>query len=284
MTTFSKINNIHRINSNIYVKINNQWRAANKYVKIDGQWKLVHKNSITSDDIIGFKIIYRLNKNKRLDSIPRLRYNKNIPIKFDISGSKEMNYESKGVIYQYGVEFDNYEEGIVCYQGRLYAVCKDGLLIDISSDGNDRSRIGILDINLTDRFMADISISYKMVFESNGFSINGWNSFFTNNEFTDDIDYTGYPYYELLPEDDGIQSGEERKAVEVVDQKILPVNTRDKIRYSPIATIGIARNTMTYGYNMLASHGNLNQTLNTIKMNNREMPFQIIINEDEEDD
>jgi hypothetical protein len=276
MSMFNKIDDKYRLTSSVSVKIDYQWRDANIYTKINNEWKLIHKNKIAASDILGFKLIYRVNKNKTWDTIPRLKYNPKIPASLSISNSINMDFLEKGIVYQYRYEVDNYEEGILYYEANLYAVTYHGLLVNMSSDDTTPIEEGILSVHDTDRMdNMTLDITGHMFYNSNGFQINAWNSFFDINQFTDIIDI-GSEGFDTRPEDNGVYKEDETNHQQFVNRIIFPIKKRSST-YSPFASVGIARNTMTAGYNMLASYGTLDHTITFMKLNGITKPFMIEI-------
>ena len=273
MSILNKINGIFRSNSNSFSKINGVYRINNNgYSKLNGVWRSTSNNSINSKDIVGFKLIYRINKSRIHHDNKRLSYNENIPYKFKLTGdiSNKMTLNWKGVIFEFSNNNPE-EEGIIIYEGRLYASLVDGRDINICQiSGNNKENIN------EDEFISefyniyevgelrnlDIKLEGYVLFEDYGYYFAGWNNLFNTKPF---IDKTIYPDKTLY-----------RKQLQLDVYNILPVPNRDKY-FDSVATIGIARDMETPIYNMNGAHGVLDHTINKIILNGKDMPFVIEI-------
>lgn len=273
MPIFNKVNGEQKQAWALNVKIGDSWRPANQYVKVDGEWKLSHSHSFDPvNNIIGFRLIYkRCNTNKKYDALPHLNVNYNIPCNMRLTGdiTNEMNMNQKGVVFEYSNKLPD-EEGILMYEGVLYALCSNGQLIDICNPTDTEERIIINNIPTvtevwrTNRFPRDMKIILQgyLLYESNGFNFFGWNSLLSNNQF---IDNTTFP------------TDLDKNIYEMNSYNILPITDRD-YQFSEFSSIGIARDIHS-DINMVGSYGILDHTIYWIKVNDIKKPFVIEVYE-----
>lgn len=273
MAIGNQINGVIRDTTESLSKINGVWREnINGWTKINGVWRDGHNQAINPNHIVGFKFCYTLNKNRIHHDIPYLSYNPNIPYRFDITGetSTTMDQTEKGVVFEY-LRDEPEEEGIVVYEGRLYAVLDNGSLVNVSAVvGNNNDKIhedelisefsSIHDLGRLNNL--NITIVASVAFEDYGYYFNGWNNIFNTKPF---IDQTIYP--------DKMQY---RKTLKLDNYNILPTHIRDEY-FDSVSTIGIARDMQTPVNNMVGSYGVLSHTIFSINLNGKDMPFMMAI-------
>lgn len=260
MAISSRINGMFRDDDSEYSKINGVWRESTQWARINGVWREVGNRRITESDIIGFRLIYLLNKERLHPDYPHLKYNPKIPYIVDLAGENVgvMDMTHKSIVFEFNR--DEYkEEGIIVYDGTLYAVLKNGFTINISSiisnsslTKNVRLYRRTLDLEITMR-------GYSM-FELHGDFMDGWNNFFTTEKFM----MTG-----------NLPFGPDDRDVNLINlYHFLPVDKREDV-YDPIAKIGIARDMSSPTNNMIGSKGTLDHTLQEIYVNEVPKPFVI---------
>ena len=268
MAIQNKINGVIRDVSETFSKINGVWRNnVSSLTKINGVWRNSHNNTITSDNIIGFKLIYTLNQSRIYTDNPRLKYNKKIPYSFKLTGDNIgiMDLSMKGVVFEYKRD-EPEEEGIIMYEGRLYAVLPNGSLINVCQvyNGSNKKVSEITNIHNTSILRnLDIKLSGYVLFEDYGYYFAGWNNLFNTEAF---IDQTIYP-----------DKYSYKKKLQLNSYNILPIHMRDD-DFDSVSTIGIARDMETPIYNMNGSHGLLDHTITKISVNGINKPFVIEIN------
>jgi hypothetical protein len=254
-----------------YVKVDGVWRNVDVSAKADNDWKSSHINNISESDIVAFRMIYKLNPNKEHPLFPNLKTNLNMPVEFSLTGENiGMNYSTKGVLYHYERFGD--EEGIMMYEGALYAVLKNGCIAKVSSCtntkiNNDDIRIpgpipSIPEVWITSRLQSlDIRMEGYILFESFRYHLFGWNSLFDTEQFLLPEPYTKDKVYQ---------------DIKLISERILlPVENRLNT-YDSIASIGITRS-LTDIDNMIGAYGTLDHTINSIKVNGISKPFVIEI-------
>lgn len=254
-----------------YVKADGVWRNADMSTKVNDEWKISHTNDIQESDIVEFRLIYKLNPDKKHPLFPNLKTNLNMPIEFSLTGDNiGMNDSTKGVVYHYERFGD--EEGILMYEGALYAVLKNGCIVKASSCtntkvNNDDERIpgpipSIPEVWITSRMQSlNIQIEGYVLFESFRYHLYGWNSLFDTTQFLLQDPYTkDEPYQDIKHIDSRI---------------ILPVENRLNT-FDTIASIGVARNLKTVD-TMYGAYGTLDHTIKSIKVNGIPKPFMIEI-------
>lgn len=259
MSSKVKVNGEWKESWNQCVKVDGEWRPANVFMKVNGEWKESYHYELTEKDIIGFKLIYSVNPKRKHLYHYHLNYNPTLPVRFDLTGKHigQMDTTEKGVLYQYLNE-DNDNEGVLMYEGRMYAIHTSGILIDVGliPSSTDKS-IGIGRIQNN-----SIEVVATTTYQCFGYYMAGWNSFFDHQDF---IDYTVFP-------DIGPHDGYN----EIPNLKLLPLKQRSE-DFASIASIGIARDIETPVRNMVGNHGSLSQSIHKITMNGIEKPFLIEI-------
>jgi len=224
ITSSSKINNVWRNNINGWSRINCVWRSTHQQLSFDPK------------NVIGFKLIYTLNANRIHHDIPHLKYNPNIPYVFKLTGDTlgNLDYNRKGVVFEYKRD-DPEEEGIIIYEGRLYAMMVSGELINVcqmSGNNNGKESEDEMVSEFTNIYESsivhdvDIKLHGYVLFEDYGYYFAGWNNLFNTKPF---IDQTIYP--------DKI---EYKKLLQIDDYIIQPMISRDEY-FDSVATIGVAR-------------------------------------------
>ena len=273
MAISNSINGVNRDIINASSKVNGVWRNnVDGLVKVNGVWRSAYQQSINPKDVIGFKLIYTLNSSRIHHDNLRLKFNPNIPYEFHVTGDTVGNMDllNKGVVFEY--KRDNHEEeGIIVYEGRLYAQLINGQLINVCQTfGNNKGKIHEDEIiseftsiqNVGKLNDLDIKISGYVLFEDYGYYFAGWNNLFNTKPF---IDQTIYPDKHLY-----------KKKLQLNSYNILPIHERDEY-FDSVATIGIARDMETPIYNMNGSYGVLDHTISRITLNGNDMPFDIEI-------
>ena len=267
MAIYTRVNGSFRTVNPSLVKINGVFReATNQYVKVNGVFREVTSSKpLREEDIIGFKFIYRLNKNKKHPDFPNLKYNKKVPYNVSVTGEdwKSMNDTDKSIIFEFNR--DEYkEEGIVCYEGQMFAIDRNNKMYDISGISHIPNNFNKMNqYNLFKNITIKINAKYR--WELFGYHLYGWNNFFNNKKFEFHNKLTDLP----------ITPGG-RFSYDIKDFIMLPSENRDK-NYSNIATIGIARDETTVNKNMVGSKGILDHTINDVFVNGVKKPFMIEI-------
>ena len=135
MPAYEKVDGKWRGVWSVHVKVDGVWRDTDMSGKVDKLWRSSHKHIIEESDIVGFRLVYRVNPNKTHPDFPNLKTNLNMPIEFSVSGEYPgMNISTKGVLFHYERFGD--EEGILMYEGSLYAVLTNGCLVDVGLSKN----------------------------------------------------------------------------------------------------------------------------------------------------
>ena len=234
--------------------VNGQIKTANVYTKVDNEIRLIY-GDISTSDILGFKLIYRVNKNIQNETLSYLIYNPYINHSFvTTTNSNSFDTKSKGVIYEYFDSGD--EEGILCYQGILYAVLRNNMLLDVL---NTELEDLLDDVLITNREEFELKISYQVRYECKGFNTFGWNSIFSKEE--------------LLPQSKYFNDKELRSDINIInDRMIYPLkdtNFRDS------CLVGIARDVTVKDYHMIGSSGKFSHTINQLLVNDIPKPFTV---------
>lgn len=263
MAISTRINGVFRDNESESARINGVWRDTYHWVKINGVWREVSGGSnITESDIVGFRLVYVLNKHKLHPDYPHLKYNPKIPYIADLAGENVgvMDMTFKSMVFEFNR--DEYkEEGIIMFEGTLYAVLKNGNVVNISGIDNDSSLVK--NVRLYNKTKGlDITMRGYSMYELHGRFIDGWNNFFTNKKFMMMNNLPGGP--------------DDRHVNLIHLEHFLPVEEREET-YSPIASIGIARDMSSPDNNMIGSKGTLDHTLQEIYVNEVQKPFVIEI-------
>lgn len=273
MSISNSINGVIRNIPDARSKINGVWRNnVDGFTKINGVWRSTYQQTITPENTIGFKLIYTLNTKRIHHDNPRLKYNPNIPHSFKLTGDTagQMDFIKKGVVFEYK-RHEPEEEGIVVYEGRLYAVLTTGVMVNICNVfGNNDNKTkedeivseftSIHDVGKLNGL--DIKLTGYVLFEDYGYYFAGWNNLFNTKPF---IDQTIYPDKTLY-----------KKRLDVNSYNIIPVHHRDEY-FDSVATIGIARDMETPIYNMQGSYGVLDHSITEITLNGTPMPFVVDI-------
>jgi hypothetical protein len=274
MAILNKINGVWREVWSSHVKIDGQWRDADVYTKIDGVWRNTYKQYLEEEDIIGFRLIYKLNINATYPLFPHLKTNTNLPVKFDIAGiDKNMNFNAKNFTYIYSNKGN--AEGLLKYEGTLYAILISGAIVNISGVVNADPNI-LLDQKGYDYYLGDSWLSSKTSFlfiqiigytlyEANGYNLTGWNSIFDTREFLP-------PEQTLHP--DNLEIGYD--PVTNDRRVIIPVSKRLPT-YNSIASIGIARDLKDPDHHMIGAHGSINHSIHGFMVNGVKKPFTVEI-------
>lgn len=271
MAIYNKINGVWRELWTSHVKIDGVWRESNVLTMVNGVWRENHTHLLEEKDIIGFRIVYKKSETKKHPDFPHLSYNHKIPVNVRLGGDSigSMDLHLKSIIFEYFRENPE-EEGILMYEGHLYAVLNNNIIVDIGNsqnNSNDERRNpeipGISEIWYTDRLNPlSIQIQGYELYESNGYYMNGWNSLFEKDNFLDPTDYPDKEYHKNIHR--------------LNSYNILPLDKRiDDFR--AIANIGIARDMTSEVHNMIGSYGVLDQTIEIIWVNGVKKPFTMEI-------
>lgn len=267
MSISQNINGVWRETWSTAVNVNGVWREADVYSNVNGVWRENYNIELTEEDIIGFRIVYKLNKNKKHPIHSHLVYNSDLPARIALTGDTagSMDFERKGVVFEYENTYPE-REGIMMYEGKLYAVLKNDQVIDIGQtkefwSNDDRLPSNAPDITevwATNKISnLSIQIEAYLLYESNGFYFAGWNSLFNKTQFTDPT---------LFPD------GEDKNIHYMNSYNILPIESRENT-FDSIASIGIARDMHMENTNMVGSYGNLDHTIYWITVNGIKKPF-----------
>lgn len=272
MPAYTMINGVWRESWTNHTNINGVWRENNNYITMNSIPRLVHRHELTADDIIGFRIVYKLSYTKTHPNYPRLSFNNDLPVKIGLTGytPSVMDNSEKGVIYEYSNK-DSYLEGIKMYEGTLYAVLTNNSLVDVGATidytGSDQKIPGVSSVIpeawSTNRIAnLPIQINGHIAYEDNGYFIDGWNSLFTKVNFLDDSSFPDKDY--------------KSKRYVVHKHLVLPISARGD-NFNQVAQIGIIRDMKTSVNNMVGSYGILDHTYTSITVNGIEKPFMIEI-------
>lgn len=261
------INGVWRETWSSAVNINGVWREADVYTNVNGVWRQSHNYKVNEEDIIGFRIVYKLNKNKKHLVHTSLGYNKDLPAHLSLTGDTAgiMDLERKGVVFEYENTYPD-REGIMMYEGKLYAVLNNDCILDVGQSKefwSDDDRLppnapDITEVWATNRINnLSIQMESYVLYESNGFYFAGWNSLFEKTQYTDPT---------LFP------VGEDKNIHYMNSYNILPIESRENT-FDTIASIGIARDMHMEDTNMVGSYGNLDHTIYWIAVNGIKKPF-----------
>lgn len=272
MPAYEKVDGKWRGVWSVHVKVDGVWRDTDMSGKVDELWRSSHKHIIEEPDIVGFRLVYRVNPTKTHPDFPNLKTNLNMPIDFSVSGEDPgMNISTKGVLFHYERFGD--EEGILMYEGSLYAVLTNGCLVDVGLSkntkiNNDDERLpgpcaDIPEVWATSRMKSiDIQLKGYTLYESFRYHIYGWNSLFDDNQFINKDPYNADEIH--------------RDINYIIPSRIMmPIEKRIN-SFNPIASIGIARNLNTTD-TMIGAYGTLDHTVEHIKVNGIIKPFNIEI-------
>ena len=272
MATGNTINGVSRDSRESYSKVNGVWRKNfETWSKFNGVWRL-NNNPFNPNRIIGFKLVYTLNANRIHHDIPRLKYNPKIPHVFKLTGDSIGNLDltHKGVIFEYKRD-ETEEEGIVMYEGRLYAILDTDEEYNVClmyGNNDNKQHEDEMVSEFVDIYEAsvvhdvDIKLTGYVAFEDYGYYFAGWNSLFNTKPF---IDKTIQPDKTLY-----------KKKLDVNLYNIHPMCERDEY-FDSVSSIGVARDLETPIYNMIGSHGVLDHTITRISLNGVDMPFIVEI-------
>jgi len=266
-----KVNGEDRKLWSAHVKVDGIWRDTDIDSKVHDRWNMNHKHEITEKNIIGFRLIYKPVTHIFSDVIPYLKHNRNLPVKFSITGvNNDMSLDSKGVKYFYTTEDVKVamEEGILLYGGALYALIDSGETISVSTAkdtmvNNDDERIrpgnDVEEAWITSRakFLNITVLGYTKREQSGNFF--GWNSFFDMDDESLDVNFPSMDHPD-----------------KVRYRTMLPISDRHDT-YREIALLGISRNISQVHHNMLNSHGVIDHTLTAVTVNNVKKPFKVEI-------
>lgn len=268
MSIWNNINGVYRETWTSNSNINGVWRQGDVLPLVNGVYRESFLSDIKESDILGFRIVYKLSKEKKHPSYPHLLYNDKIPVDVYKTGdiSRSMNENKKGIIFEYK-RHEAYEEGIVMYEGNLYAELLNGFVINVGlfdtfTIDDDRVPTTNRSIEIDRLSKLSISIGARVAYQSYGYFMDGWNSIFSTEEL---LDPTRYPHKELY---------EDYKHIDYYN--ILPVHNRLNT-YNCMAQIGIARDMTSKDHNMVGSYGLLDHTFYEVRVNNKVKPFVVEI-------
>ena len=265
MAIWNNINNTWRALWTSHVNINGIWRDSDVVNNVNNVWRESHRHELTADDILGFRLIYFMDPNPRHPLTPHLRLNLNLPVRFDTTGSTVMDSSEKGVAYQFWSP--SYEEGILKYDGILYAVLRNGALLNVGADPiiGDDPRFSLPNIEresfTSSRLEEGLSICiHGLTFVQRTYfdheaerDIVGWNRVFVNED--------NFEIENFYPREPRI---------------ILPISYRSD-NYQPNIEVGIARNISTADNNMLGTNGVMYHTIYSMRLNGDIKPFTVEI-------
>lgn len=265
-----KINGNWKDNWSAHVKIDKTYHDSDVYSKIDGVWKCIHKHFIEANDISGFRMIYKLNRSddQKHPLFDHLRFNPRLPVEiYPSSGADLIDHSIKGIAYRYlprgssGIQ--EYEEGILMYNGILYAILttEEAIAVSYSTEtkvNNDDGKLPGSSIDEHEGWvsnrMSRMSLTltgYTQFTDAEGF-VSGWNSFFDKNQH---LSLPANQHY-------------------APSRSFLPLEARATSFYE-LAQLGIARNLTKPDNNMTGSKGVLGQVITGIKLDGVMKPFSI---------
>lgn len=253
MSKPAKVNGVWRYEISNHARVKGIWRnKKEEYVKVNGVWRSTETvKPFNADSILGFTIIYKLARHLVHPMYPKMGFNPAIKNMVDIAGFRPITYDTdaKSILFRF-LNGDYRVEGTYAYEAIMYADIVDGSSIPIST---------IIDSPVSAN-MDSISVTVDgyTLYESYGPYVTGWNRFFTDKD--------------NLPS----SASDERDLIRISSYNILPTYSRDS-SYISNAYIGIARNMSSRDHNMVGSHGALDQTIESIKLNGVEKPFKIEI-------
>lgn len=272
MPAWTMVNGVWRETWTNHTNVDGVWRQNNNYVRINNIPRSVHNHYLTEDDIIGFRVVYKLSYTKTHPDYPRLSFNNDLPVRIGLTGytPSVMDNSEKGVIYEY-FNKDSDIEGIKMYEGTLYAELTNNTLIDVGATKDDPctdEKIPGNTINIPEAWSTNrianlpIQINGHIAYEDNGYFIDGWNSLFTKINFLDDS---------YFPDKDW-----NSKRYVVHKHLVLPISARGE-NFNQVAQIGIVRDMKSSVKNMVGSYGILDHTITSITVNGVEKPFMVEI-------
>lgn len=264
----NRINGVWRDTWAPYANIDGVWRELDAWACVNGVWRQIYDHTIYESDILGFRMVYKIMDRARHPKHPELVMNNDLPVVVGLTGENAsvMDTSMKGIVFEYFRE--EYEkEGMLVYKGDLYAILKNDQLVNVGltrstsvDDGRIPSNIPGVDEAWSTNKLANLTITMDgyVLYESNGYHMDGWNSLFSMKQF---LDESSYP--------DKIPS----KASHQLDSYIItPLEERDD-DFDTSAYIGIARNMTSDTGNMIGSYGLLDHTISAIKVNGIPKPF-----------
>lgn len=273
MANYVKVNGKQHEAWSQHVKVNGAWHKCQQFIKVNGLWRKVYSPEINAEDVVGFKVVYKLcSTDMTHPDFPNLKVNYNLPVEFDLTGASKgiSDTSEKGVVLEYKHDIPDME-GIIMWEANLYAVLKNGVLINIGRSkplGSEDERITKEESREYESWSTDklsiysITMQGYLIHESYGYFTAGWNSLFQTENC---IDPTIYETNKLTTY---------RKLLE--SYNLLPIENRDNI-WNATAKIGIARDMTSKWHNMVGSHGKFDQTIQSIWLNGIEKPFVIEI-------
>lgn len=180
MPIFIRMNGLWKEVEQPYVKVDGKIRTTDVYTRVDGKPRLVF-GKVKASEIIGFRMVYYVKQDAEYIDIPDLKFNPNLPVRMSPTDhANHMDDYGKGVVYEF---FDTNvnEEGILMYEGRLLAMLKNGMLLDIF--GNPDPIPG-LDAPLVTKSMDfTLSVTYDVRYQGYGLHTRGWNSMWSSTQF-----------------------------------------------------------------------------------------------------
>lgn len=233
--------------------VNGVWRKSKEWTNVNGVWRTNGDQPIISAETIdSFEMIYTRIRDIRYLYFPHLVDNRNIPCTARVAGVIPVDEYStipRSFVFEYSNDKPE-EEGLAVYQGILYANLLNGTMISVSE---------ILDNNM-DNSNISITIDGSSTYESYGPDVIGWNRVFSN--------------VDNLP----ARFNDDKNTIIINSYPILPAHNRST-SYTFRSLIGIAREMTDMHINMVGSHGTLDHTIESIKVNNIPMSFRITIYE-----
>lgn len=190
MPIFIRKNGLWKEIEQPYSRVEGKIKETDVYTRVDGKPRLVF-GKVTAADILGFRMVYYPKKDAEYIDIPTLKFNLDLPVLMhETDRADVMDIGHKGVVYEF---FDTHveQDGILMYEGRLLAVLKNGMLLDIF--GNPEPIPG-LDAPLVTKSMDfTVMVSYDVRYQGYGTHTRGWNSMWSSVQFlkpdTEDATY-----------------------------------------------------------------------------------------------
>lgn len=275
MSMFVNINGVQRKIIGSYADVNGVMRENTVMVNDKGVWRSQFKQKLEESDILGFRMVYVLDESSTHPDYPHLVTNRKIPANISITGDHPgyMDLTEKGIVFRYmrqHPEGDNppskdwQDNGLLRYEGHLYAVLVDDTIIDIPVSTTPAAKTNDVSVPSHTTTMFDnlrVTIEAWVTYESYGYYMQGWNNLFYSDAFLDPTKY----------EDREVHKNLKRLNSYV----ILPIWEREDA-FDPIASIGIARDTNIDDFtDMVGSYGALKHTIFNIMVNNVSKPFVI---------
>ena len=237
------------------VMVDGQLKNADIYTKVNNEIRIIY-GRVSANDIAGFKLIYTLDNTKQHNVLDHLKYNSDIVYNINTTdGGNIYNLNSKGIIF----DFDElrYDEGIIFYEGVLYAILNNGMLLQLTN--NSISNLKDKRVLVTEAMEFTLCATYETRYEIRGYNMYGWNKMFSSNTFLPKSNDTKELKSESLLYD---------------DTTIYSDKLKEKVG---LCEIGIACDTHNKDVHMIGTKGTLSQFVYQITVNEEPKPFTIEI-------